>query len=361
MKLPVKDASGNEVRKVDVDETVFGIEPNGAVLHQAFVASRANQRQGNASTKTRGEVAGSTRKIRRQKYTGRSRQGSIRAPTRVGGGIVFGPKPRDYSQSLNKKMRRLAIRSALSGKVADGQLVIIDELSFETPKTKKMLEALRNNGIERSALVVIASADKKVQASAANLPGTKVLPAAYLNVVDMMNHGGMLITEEAIRVAEGLWGKSSNAAGVTIKPKVAKPKPKLESGPSRAARAAAAAGTIAMETPAAEEKPKRSGKKVEASTEADVEVAETTATEEALVEAPEAEAVAVDVEAPAAEAKPKRAAKKVDDAPQAEAKDAKPKASARKAPAKVKTDKPAADAEEKPKRRTKKTEGEGDA
>jgi len=215
MKLPVVNAQGKELRSLDVDDSVFGIEPNEAALHQAFVTQRNNQRAGTANTKTRGMVQGSTRKVRMQKYTGRARHGSIRAPIYVGGGIVFGPQPRDFGLAINKKMRRLAIRSALSGKVADGQLIVIDELAFKAPKTKEMLSILRNVGIERSALIVTGQADRSILASARNLQKTKVLPAAYLNVGDMLNHAHLLMTEEAVKVAEGLWGSKRVAPVAT--------------------------------------------------------------------------------------------------------------------------------------------------
>lgn len=205
MKLPVVDATGKELRKLDVDDSVFGIEPNAAVLHQAYVAQRNNKRAGAANTKTRGQVQGSTAKIRRQKYTGRARAGSNRSPIRVGGGVAFGPHQRSYAQSLNKKMNRLAIRSALSGKVADGQLKIIDQIAMETPRTKEIVSTLRRVGFERSALIVTAQSERMVLASTRNLQKTKTLPAAYLNVMDMLNHQGMLITEEAVKIAEGLW------------------------------------------------------------------------------------------------------------------------------------------------------------
>jgi large subunit ribosomal protein L4 len=231
MKLPVRNADGKQVKTLEVDELVFGIEPNMAVLHQAFVAQRANQRAGSASTKTRGEVQGSTRKIRMQKYTGRAREGGIRSPVRVGGGIAFGPRPRSYAKDLPKKMRRLAIRSALSGKLAGGQLVVIDQLALERPRTKEMMRILRNNGIERSVLVVTGAADRTVLASVRNLERTKALPAAYLNVVDMLNHGSLLMTEDAVRVAERLWGGKPA-------PQPAAPK-KTSPGRTRAAGAAA--------------------------------------------------------------------------------------------------------------------------
>ena len=206
MKLPVKDIEGVTVREIAVDDAVFGIEPNRAVLHQAFVAQRANQRRGTASTKTRGEVQGSTRKTRPQKYTGRARQGSIRAPHRRGGGVAFGPKPRDYSQRLPKRMKRLAIRSAISGKVADGQLVVVEELNLEAPKTKEMKRILINLGVERSALIVTGEPDPVVKASARNLAKAKALPAAYLNVADMLNHRDMVMTVSAVAKTEALWG-----------------------------------------------------------------------------------------------------------------------------------------------------------
>ncbi len=206
MKLAVHNAQGKRVRQITVDETVFGITPNGAVLHQAFVAQRANQRRGSASTKTRAEVQGSTRKIRAQKYTGRARQGSNRAPVRVGGGVAFGPRPRSYSQALPKRMRRLAIRSVLSAKVADGNLQIVDALAMDAPRTKDLVAVLQSLGFERATLVVTSGPDRAVLQSIRNLPKIKLLPAAYLNVVDLLSHRGLLMTEDAVRVAEGLWG-----------------------------------------------------------------------------------------------------------------------------------------------------------
>ncbi len=233
MKLPVLDATGKELRKLDVDDSVFGIEPNGSVLHQAYVTHRNNQRSGSANTKTRSEVRGSTAKIRRQKYTGRARQGSNRSPTRVGGGVIFGPHQRSYSQTLPKKMKRLAIRSALSGKVADGQLKIIDQMEFERPKTKDLLATLLAVGIERSALIVTGQPNRAVLISARNLERTKVLPANYLNVADMLNHSGVLMTEDAVRVAENLWAVKTagkKKASAPAKPKRATRK-KAEKAP----------------------------------------------------------------------------------------------------------------------------------
>jgi len=238
MKLPVHNAQGKRVRQITVDDSVFGITPNMAVLHQAFVAQRANQRRGTASTKTRAEVQGSTRKIRRQKYTGRARQGSSRSPVRVGGGVAFGPRPRSYAQKLPRKMKRLAIRSVLSGKVVDGQLHVVDKLSFAQPRTKEMIRVLRSVGIQRSALVVTGGPDRSVLVSARNLQKTKVLPAAYLNVVDLLTHRDLLLTEEAVRRVEGLWGAVAPEPAPAEKParRTRRPKAEAEEAAEKPAR-----------------------------------------------------------------------------------------------------------------------------
>lgn len=206
MKLPVHDAAGKEVESIEVDDAVFGIEPNRPVVHQAFVATMANRRAGTASTKGRGEVRGSTVKIRKQKGTGRSRQGSIRAPQHRHGGIVFGPKPREYDKALPKRMRRLAIRSVLSAKAADGTLRVVSDLGLSTPSTKGMATALGALGFERTVLVVTGATDAAVKSSANNLQNVTLLPAAYLNVGDLLSSQGLLMTVEAVRNAEAMWG-----------------------------------------------------------------------------------------------------------------------------------------------------------
>jgi len=194
------------LKPITVDDQVFAIEPNLAVVHQAFVAQQANQRAGSASAKTRSEVRGSTAKVRIQKGTGRARAGPASAPQRRGGGAAFGPKPRSYRQALPKRMKRLAIRSVLSGKVADGRLMVVKELALEKPRTKEMVSVLSNLGIERSALIVTGEPDRSVHVSARNIPKTKVLPAAYLNVLDMINHRDLVMTVAAVRRCEALWG-----------------------------------------------------------------------------------------------------------------------------------------------------------
>ncbi len=269
------NAAGKRLRQITVDDTVFGISPNGAVLHQAFVAQRANQRRGTASTKSRGEVQGSTRKIRAQKYTGRARQGSNRSPVRVGGGVAFGPRPRSYRQTLPKKMRRLAIRSALSGKVADGQLHVVDKLGFAQPHTKEVVRVLHNVGIERSVLIVTGEPDRSVLTSARNLMKTKVLPAAYLNVVDMLTHRDLLLTEAAVRAVEGLWGSAAAEPAPVEEPKPRlrrarvskKPAEEAEAQPEpKPLRRAAATTKVAAAKDEAPAKPARRARRPKAET-----------------------------------------------------------------------------------------------
>lgn len=206
MKLTVRNAQGEEVRTIEADDRVFGLEPHGAVVHQALLAHLANRRAGTAKTKSRGEVRGSTAKLHRQKGTGRARVGSTRSPTRRGGGVAFGPRPRDLSQRLPKRMRRLAIRSVLSAKAADGSLQVLDSLALPEPRTREMAGLLTNLGLDRSTLVVTARPDPPVKQSAHNLERVKCLPASYLNVGDLLSYRGLLMTVEAVRVAEALWG-----------------------------------------------------------------------------------------------------------------------------------------------------------
>jgi large subunit ribosomal protein L4 len=206
MKLAVHDTAGKEVESIDVDDAVFGIEPNVGVVHQAFVTTMANKRVGTATTKTRGEVHGSTRKIRRQKGGGTSRQGSIGAPQHRHGGIVFGPHTRSYAKDLPKKMRRLAIRSVLSAKAADGSLRVVKDLGVAKPSTKSMAGVLQALGLSRSVLVVTGAADENVKASVGNLEKVETIPAAYLNVGDMLGAQALLMTVDAVRGAEAIWG-----------------------------------------------------------------------------------------------------------------------------------------------------------
>jgi large subunit ribosomal protein L4 len=212
VKLQVLHPGGGAAEAIDVDDAVFGIEPNTAVVHQALVAQLAARRAGTARVKTRGQVAGSTRKIRRQKGLGMSRQGGIRAPQHRGGGVVFGPQPRSYVQRLPKRMRRLAIRSVLSSRAQDARLIVLTGLGLDAPSTKGLRELLANIGVERSALLVLGAADRTALLSARNLAGTRALPADTLNVADVLAHQTLVMTVDAVRRAEALWG-GERAAG----------------------------------------------------------------------------------------------------------------------------------------------------
>jgi large subunit ribosomal protein L4 len=204
--LDVVDRAGKKVKSIEVDDAVFAVSPHRSLVHQTLLAQRANQRQGTHKAKTRGEVAGSTHKLYRQKGTGRARVGSIRSPTRRGGGIAFGPRPRSYRQDLPKRMRRLALRSVLSAKAADGSLRVIESWGMDTPRTKELRDVLEGLGFDRTTLVVTASPEQAIKLSARNMPKVKWLPAPYLNVLDLLAHRGLLMTEEAVRVAEAYWG-----------------------------------------------------------------------------------------------------------------------------------------------------------
>ena len=220
MKLQVLDIAGQPVEQIDVDDSVFGIEPNTAVVHQTLVAQLAARRAGTAQTKTRGQVRGSTRKIRRQKGLGMSRQGGIRAPQHRGGGVVFGPHPRSYAQKLPKRMRRLAIRSVLSSRAQDERLIVVNDLGLTQPSTRGLRAVLDGLGVERTALVVLGAADRAAFRSARNLAGTRALPADTLNVADMLAHQTLVMTVDAVRRAEALWG-GDRATGRNTAPPLA--------------------------------------------------------------------------------------------------------------------------------------------
>jgi large subunit ribosomal protein L4 len=195
--VPVKNLRGEVVGSMELDERVFGIEPNRAVLHQAVVAQLANRRAGTHDTKTRAEVAGGTHKLYRQKGTGRARQGDRRAPHWAGGGIVFGPHPRSYQQAMPKKMRRLAMRSALSARLAEDALTVVDEVSAPAAKTREMAELLRTLGIERGALIVMPDRDANMARAASNLRNVRAVTPGGLNLLDVLNFRHVLMTRAA--------------------------------------------------------------------------------------------------------------------------------------------------------------------
>jgi large subunit ribosomal protein L4 len=209
VQVPVYNLAGEVVENIDVSDEVFAVPFNEAVVHQAMVQQRANIRQGTASTKTRSEIAGSSRKLFRQKGTGLARGGSRRSPLRRGGGIVFGPRPRDYRQAMPKKMRQLALRCVLSAKASDGELMILEQLKLPEPKTKEMAQILATLGVDSSALIVTDKPEESVVKSAHNLAGIRTLPANLLNVLDILSQKRLLMTVAAVRKAEQLWGKKS--------------------------------------------------------------------------------------------------------------------------------------------------------
>jgi large subunit ribosomal protein L4 len=209
VQIPVYDMSGNELRKIEISDAVFGVPFNETLVHQVMVGQQANARQGTAATKTRGEVRGSTRKLYRQKGTGYARAGSKKSPIRRGGGVTFGPHPRSYRQDLPKKMRRLALKCVLSAKAADGELKVLEKWDFTEPKTKQMATALTALGIDKSALIVTPEPDENVIKSARNIQKIKTLPAHILNVNEILSYRTLLMTEEAVRLTEKLWGNGN--------------------------------------------------------------------------------------------------------------------------------------------------------
>jgi large subunit ribosomal protein L4 len=207
VKAEVYDINGEVVEQIELSEAIFALPLNEAVVHQAMVRQLANGRHGTASAKTRGEVSGSTRKLYRQKHTGRARRGDIKSPLLRGGGVTFGPKPRSYRQSMPKKMRRLALKSVLSAKVREGNMRLLQELDFKEPRTKDMVNVLSSLGIDASALIVTAQSAPKVIKSAANLTEVKVVPSALINVVDLLSYEMLVATVPAVRNIEEIWGK----------------------------------------------------------------------------------------------------------------------------------------------------------
>ncbi len=206
-QVKVFDMAGNEVSKMRLSKTVFGIEPNAVVMHEAVVNYLANQRQGTQSTLTRTEVSGGGRKPWRQKGTGHARQGSIRAPQWTHGGIALGPKPRSYRYTLNKKVRKLALLSALSSKVLDKDLIVVDKISFEEIKTKKMVEMLKALGADKKALIVMPAVDNAVIKSAANIPGVTTALYNTISTYDILNHDKLILAKDAALKIEEVYDK----------------------------------------------------------------------------------------------------------------------------------------------------------
>ena len=221
MQLPVYDIKGKAVGKAEVSDAVFGVSVNQDLLHQALVYHQANQRQGSSNTLTRGNVSGGGRKPFRQKGTGRARQGTIRAPHMRGGGTVFGPHPRSYRKRLPRRMRRSAIRMALSAKVAAERMLIVQNIEAIEPKTKAMAGMLAALGVSGSALVVLRDAAPETARAVRNLPRTKAVRADLLNVLDLLRYGALVITPDAVQRAEELWSHTERMRPSTTLEEVA--------------------------------------------------------------------------------------------------------------------------------------------
>ena len=203
--ISVVDMAGKNVGTIDLAESVFGIEPNAAVMHMMVVNYLAAQRQGTQSALTRSEVSGGGRKPWRQKGTGRARQGSTRAPQWTHGGIVFAPKPRSYRFTVNKKVRRLAMKSAFSAKAQESSIIVVDSIKMDEYKTKKMAAMLSAIGVEKKALVVLPEVDSKVIKSASNIPGVKTAQVNELNVYDILNADKLVIAKDAVAKIEEVY------------------------------------------------------------------------------------------------------------------------------------------------------------
>ena len=212
MQIPLWNSSGETVDTIEVSEGLFDVPMNQALVHQVAVAHMANARQGTAATKTRGMVSGGGAKPWRQKHTGKARQGTTRAPQWRGGGVVFGPHPRDYSQRIPKKMNRGAIRCLLSQKAREEKLLVVNEIQLGEAKTKEMTKVLSNLGITTPTLIVTHSPEPDVIRSARNIGRVKTLPAPQINPVDLLHHDRVVITVQAVRRAEELWASVDTKA-----------------------------------------------------------------------------------------------------------------------------------------------------
>ncbi|MCI8392411.1 MAG: 50S ribosomal protein L4 [Clostridia bacterium] len=204
-KVDVYDIKGKKVSDITLNEEIFGIIPNENIVHSVLVNYQANQRQGTQSTKTRAEVSGGGKKPWKQKGTGRARQGSTRSPQWIKGGIALGPKPRSYTYKVNKKEKRLAIKSVLSSKVAESELIVVDKIPFKEIKTKQMVEALNNLKVEGKALILLPEKDENVQKSARNIEGVKTTLVNTINVYDLLKYTKLVVTVDTIKKLEEVY------------------------------------------------------------------------------------------------------------------------------------------------------------
>ncbi|HLR35655.1 MAG TPA: 50S ribosomal protein L4 [Tissierellales bacterium] len=205
-KVNVLNVLGEEIDEIELSDEVFGVDINERAVHEVVKSQLASRRQGTQSAKTRTEVRGGGRKPWRQKGTGRARQGSIRAPHWVGGGVTFAPKPRDYSYKVPKKVRRLAMKSALTSKVTNNEMIVLDELTLETPKTKEMVKILENVNADNKALIVMDEKNDNIVKSAKNIPNVETILLDTLNVYEILNYDSFIITKAAVKKVEEVYG-----------------------------------------------------------------------------------------------------------------------------------------------------------
>ncbi len=203
--VKILDMSGVETGTMELKDDIFGIEPNQNAVHEVVKNYLANQRQGTQSAKTRSDVRGGGRKPFRQKGTGRSRQGSTTDPSQIGGGVAFAPKPRDYRYSVSKKLRRLAMKSVLSSKVLENEMIVLDTLTFEGPKTKDMIKLLEGVKAAKKALIIMGEKDDAVVKSAANIPGVRTALVSTMNVYEIINYTSFIVTKEALKKIEEVY------------------------------------------------------------------------------------------------------------------------------------------------------------
>jgi large subunit ribosomal protein L4 len=210
VQINVYNQNGKKTSKIELNDTVFNVPLNEAVVHQTLVMQLANRRQGTVDTKTRAEVAKSTRKLFNQKHTGRARRGSAKSPVLKGGGVAFGPHQRSYRQAMPKKMRRLALKCVLSAKAGSGELKVIDKFELSEPDTKQLLDMLIALGIDTSVIIATSGVEENAYKSARNLVAVKMMPAALLNVADLLSCKGLVMTVDAVKKVEELWGQEED-------------------------------------------------------------------------------------------------------------------------------------------------------
>jgi large subunit ribosomal protein L4 len=290
VQATVYNIAGDEVEKIELDDAIFGITPNTALVHQAVLRQQANARQGTHDTKTRAEVRGGGRKPWRQKGTGRARQGSTRSPQWRHGGVVFGPHPRSYEQDMPRKMRRLAIRSVLSSKAAEGRIVVVDSFEDLEPRTRAMIEVMNQLNIgENTALIMTAEPLENLELASANLPRVKTVSAAFLSIVDMLKHTYIVMPRAALEVIDGILGSQGGRRKLPLRDFKGTTSIEIITPKKKPAAPVAEAAAEAEEAEA-EPEPDVDAADAEAGIEPDVEASEDVAEEEPEGEATETEA-----------------------------------------------------------------------